>query len=431
MTDSFKFRKLTWKDLFGSYTTPRTFKEGARDIPFGLGAKSLYVDAATGNDANDGESWKTAFKSIQAAVNAADPWTVIFIKPGTYGTVSVSTPNIFLFGSSPSEVIIDPGSSEAKSLDVSGDNFRAENLTLFIRATEQHGSFLSANYCSVRNIIFDGVQDARAGFISGNHNNLSYIKITPSNTFFEGLIFSTSLFSRLTDSYFKNIDNPAIGLGACTNFNLFHNTFESNSLALFAFATCTRGLVFHNNFINNSQNISVGAGSCSFFENYFSDHSNVDNGFGIATVPYSFSGGADPRPVVCRDGWHSTSVQRSLLRKKTGKQTSAPATNANGDYWVDLKTLTPTSSDLELYRIKMTVGGEWSGTPLYRIVIGSGKVYPFANEESISSGTLVTFAFPIPVQINETVKVQFRSTNPLDQSGKTVTLDLLDYTEVL
>ena len=63
------------RNLFGTHTTPREWKHGARDIPFGMGAMSLYVDGTDGSDSNDGESWKTAKKTIQEAVDTADSWT--------------------------------------------------------------------------------------------------------------------------------------------------------------------------------------------------------------------------------------------------------------------------------------------------------------------------------------------------------------------
>jgi len=122
---------------------------------------------------------------------------------------------------------------------------------------------------------------------------------------------------------------------------------------------------------------------------------------------------------------------RTLLRKKTAAQTTAAATDANGTAWVDLKTLAPSTSDVELYRLKLTTAGAWAGTAKYRIIIGATKVYPFPADKNITSGTLESFIFPINVQINETAKLQFRSDNAADGAGETVALNQLDYATVL
>lgn len=50
---------------------------------------TFYVDAATGDDANDGLSWVRAKASIQAAINDAVRGETIYVKSGTYGPISV------------------------------------------------------------------------------------------------------------------------------------------------------------------------------------------------------------------------------------------------------------------------------------------------------------------------------------------------------
>jgi hypothetical protein len=43
-----------------------------------------YVNSKTGNDANDGRSGETAFKTLAQAVAAAKPGDTILIAPGAY-----------------------------------------------------------------------------------------------------------------------------------------------------------------------------------------------------------------------------------------------------------------------------------------------------------------------------------------------------------
>ena len=51
----------------------------------------LYVDAAIGNDANDGKSWATAKASIQAAIDISIPGDLILVNDGRYEPISVAT----------------------------------------------------------------------------------------------------------------------------------------------------------------------------------------------------------------------------------------------------------------------------------------------------------------------------------------------------
>src|SRR5512143_3476581 len=44
----------------------------------------LWVDAASGNDSNDGLTHAAAFRSIQRAANIAGPGTTVHILPGIY-----------------------------------------------------------------------------------------------------------------------------------------------------------------------------------------------------------------------------------------------------------------------------------------------------------------------------------------------------------
>jgi hypothetical protein len=113
------------------------------------------------------------------------------------------------------------------------------------------------------------------------------------------------------------------------------------------------------------------------------------------------------------------------------KQETAPAATANGTSWVDLLNKTVRNGKpLRLCKIKMTVGGTWTGTPKWRIVDDSGgKVYPFPDEEDIQSGVEEDIAPDVVLPGIRGYKIQFRSTDVGDGAGKTVTLDYLDVVE--
>ena len=51
---------------------------------FSVGAKTNYVSQATGNNSNNGLSWSTAKKTIQAAISAAASGDTILVRPGVY-----------------------------------------------------------------------------------------------------------------------------------------------------------------------------------------------------------------------------------------------------------------------------------------------------------------------------------------------------------
>ena len=50
-------------------------------------AKTYYVDAATGDDANTGLSQTAAFKTIQRAIDKASTGSTILVAPGNYAPI--------------------------------------------------------------------------------------------------------------------------------------------------------------------------------------------------------------------------------------------------------------------------------------------------------------------------------------------------------
>ena len=434
LEDFFKFRKLKWQDYFHAYVTPRDYKKGARDIPFGMGAKSLYVDGPNGNDHNDGESWKTAFKTIQAAVDAAVNWTNVFIKSATYAeNITISKHKISLLGERRDGVIINPSSGVAITSSGFENSFSA--LTLYSKTAHDYSLIITGDFSSCSKLkCSTSVAYGRGIDLAANYCDIKSLYVNNGSMGNAIRCVGDYIFNTISHSYIKLTKAASvfgIFLSSAQRYKIFENTFEDCLLAGVRAVSSSNNSIFHNNFIGTDPSDD---GSADFYsENFYSSHSNTDNGFGIATSPFSIPSGScvDSKPVIYRDGWNSISIQRALLRKKTGKQATQAATDANGTSWVDLKSISPTTSDLELHRIQMTVAGAWAGTAKYRIIVGSDKVYPFSADENISSGSLETFIFPINVQINETVKIQFRSTDAADGAGKTVALDQLDYSEVV
>jgi len=419
------------RNLFGSHTTPRDFKHGARDIPFGMGAKSLYVDGTDGHDSNDGESWITAKVTIQEAVDTADSWTQIFIKAGTYAEnvfLGTAKRGITIIGESRDAVIIHP--TDGYPFWTQADDTSLSNVSLFLEEITKYGGYVQgADRCILDTINVDGVafssgirlysaEGATLRRLYAVNSNLIRAVDTPGVTSYIEISDCIIDIAGTYGIYFDNISKSKI----------FNNDVNVAGYCIYTAAAASNNSIFHNNMMDPRD---YGSNN-SFFENFYSGHTNIDNGFGIATEPFTFTNGAeDLRPVICRNGWNSVSILRSLLRKKTAAQTTQAATNANGIAWVDLKSIAPSTSDVELYRLKLTTAGAWVGTAKYRIIVGATKVYPFPADKNIASGTLESFIFPINIRINETAKLQFRSDNAADGAGETVALNQLDYATVL
>jgi parallel beta-helix repeat protein len=77
-------------------------------------AQNYYVDKQSGNDANDGTSLTSAWKTIQKSMNSAIPGSTVHIKAGTYNeqltlNVSGSAGNLINFRNYQSELVIVDG----------------------------------------------------------------------------------------------------------------------------------------------------------------------------------------------------------------------------------------------------------------------------------------------------------------------------------
>jgi len=303
----FPFRNLEWRRWFHRYTTPREWKRGARDVPFGLGAKTLYVDGTNGNDANDGESWKTAKKTIQAAVDVAESWSRIFVKAGTYPeNILVSKNFISLLGETRDSVIIQPSSDDV--FTISGNDCLISSFSPFAPAGGDYCVKVTGDRVSLTNLKLDGASNSSGIWLSdSDHSSIRHVFASNANLI-EGLkVIGTSSFLELSHNVFDLSTSGVayvIYLEKITKSKIFENDFGSLQWGLYLESDCSDLLIYHNNFISNTSQIEDSGGTrISYLENYFDDHSNIDNGFGIATEPYSFSGGSDPRPVVCRNGW--------------------------------------------------------------------------------------------------------------------------------
>jgi len=265
----------------------------------GWGWTTYYVDGENGNDANNGLRWETAFKTIQHAVDVAESWAKIFIRNGTYYeniTIPLTKSSLMLIGESWKGVTI---TSDSTSLDViSSSNFLTN---LYLKSTGEH---VAAEITGGRNIIKNCFFESSASgysalFLAGDDNFVSRCQVSGNTK--RGISLSGS---RNEISYSRVLSTDrSISLQVGAEDSLIHDCdfLNASNYAIYS-AAGTNNLFYHNNFINNTHSI-YDNGHNLFVENYYDDHSNIDNGFGIATDPYTFTGGSDPRPVVHRNGW--------------------------------------------------------------------------------------------------------------------------------
>ena len=82
-------------------------------------AKTYYVDAATGNDANTGLKASSAFKTIQRAVNKAPKGSTILVEPGVYGRFSTNNKKLTIKAVDGRDwTFLDGGCDESEAWDV-------------------------------------------------------------------------------------------------------------------------------------------------------------------------------------------------------------------------------------------------------------------------------------------------------------------------
>jgi len=408
-----------------------------------VGGITFYVKT-TGDDNNDGLSSSTAKKTIQSAINDAPNWSVIYIKGGTYEeNLVISKDNLTLIGESPNDVIVTSSSGETVSIS-STYQVNLYNLDIISTSTSVGDSAVAHGYISgmkkKNNIINCVIESDTYGVKGGGNYHIEDTIIRSKNpaVYLDGVVsHGTFKTSHAEVEYCDIIQKDTGGtdktgiklLGA--SYVLIHdcNIYDWDTGGVYTLDGYNNR-IYHNNFSNNTVNITDSGGTGNYiFENHYSDHTNIDNGFGICTEPYSYTGGVDIRPVPFVDGWRTVSLNRSVLRKNTYGYDTASSVTFNGTSWVDLKEAT-VSVDTQLTGIKMTITGTLAGTGKYKILRDGVKVFPYNTENTIESGVLREFDYAVNIPINSTYKIQIRSTDASDTT-QTIVADEIDKIEVV
>ena len=317
----FAFEGLKWQRYYKNYVTPREWKHGSRDMPFGLGAKSLYVDAINGDDSNDGISWKTAKKKIQSAIDIAESWTNIFIKAATYNEeLILSTENVHLFGEQRSTVVVSAAGYENMALQIEKDSCSVRHMT-FEMEDADWCLMVEANHCSLFDIALDCFGDPAGEFGGLRLKNLTFCHL--DQVLIDSAVFATGLRTRdceycVIENCRINLTNAtvasttALSLTYTTDSVVRKNEIVKGKFGIIGAVGSSKNTIYHNNIISSTYYLYDQPSANYWYENFIGGHTNVDNGFGIAKTPYTFSGGSDPRPVVVRNGWEFLSMGSTI-----------------------------------------------------------------------------------------------------------------------
>lgn len=279
------------------------------------GGEVFYVDGTNGDDLFDGKSWVQAKATIQAAVDAANPWSTIYVKAGTYAeVVTISKRNLRLKGESASSVIVAPGSG-ASAVEVTADGVWVESMT--VRGVSQAGATFGievtgCSYTHFEDLIVQNRDTlAGRGLRLRNAHNVVVSNIRTNGSYIPG--YGINLY----DAAGESSDDIVIGdciLDGCgmagmhatgrgANIVIRHNIFRNCGTGLAVAVTMGLTSVYHNNLYSNTTNASNGSALAVWFENYYDDAGADADNDGLADALYTFATGSDDSAVVDFNGW--------------------------------------------------------------------------------------------------------------------------------
>ena len=155
---------------------------GARPAAAAACTSMCYVNTATGNDANDGDTPATAKKTIQAAVDQVSAGGQVIVAAGTYNENLSIAKGLTLSGAGPALTTIDPVSNYVNIL---AGNVTIEELT--IANGNPHGVQLSKTDGPTPNVTFDTVHFTNNGMRGIEiHNGVVVTNLQVLNCLFEG-----------------------------------------------------------------------------------------------------------------------------------------------------------------------------------------------------------------------------------------------------
>ena len=150
-----------------------------------------YVDAATGSDANDGDTAATAKKTIQAAVNQVTAGGQVYVLDGLYPETVTVNKAVTITGNGPANTTVDPASGNG--FGITASNVTIEDLK-----------------------ITDAAQGAR---LSGTISGITFDNVHFVNNTSRGIEMQTPTTDLITNVQVLNslFDNNSLGMNMSTS----------------------------------------------------------------------------------------------------------------------------------------------------------------------------------------------------------------------
>lgn len=176
---------------------------------------TFYVDAAAGDDANDGLSWATARASIQSAINDAVRGETIYVKAGTYDPIVVGAAmRLRIESVDGKEATVIDGDGERQCANLGGNGSLSSSLIGFT-LTNGYSSYGGGAFGGT--LIDCNIMNNYAMYLGG------------------GLYYSTAVRCQISDNkaggtnLWVNVNGGGAYGGSLRNCLLFGNTVESSN----------------------------------------------------------------------------------------------------------------------------------------------------------------------------------------------------------
>lgn len=305
------------------------------------GATTYYVDGVTGNDGANGLTWESAKKTVMGAVDIADSWADIYLKAATYPekvTVPSSQEGLSLIGEHQASTIVGSGAAAGTTgLNIEGDYCTVTRISVKGHLTT--GAIItSGEYLIIEDIVLlADTADSRGIYVYGAKYSVISGVVATSANINDAIYVSHSggtQYCEIKGCKISNCSVDAIKLRG-QDLLVHDNTISSCNAGIDISNHSLYSTVYHNNLIGNAVQIDDDAvgGPTAVFENFYDDHTNVDNGSGIADAPYAIAGVAgnsDPRPVIVRNGWLAAALSGVNASTINAKQYEAVTNRTAG-----------------------------------------------------------------------------------------------------